>query len=275
MSVRPKKHLGQHFLIDMRAADRIVALLEPLAGETVLEVGPGKGVLTTRLVAPGVFPTAGAEPVPVTAVEYDSEAAAYLRQTLVAPQFTLIEGDFMQVPLPDGPLAFIGNLPYNLTSPILFRVLEHRHQIRQGVVMVQREVAQRICAPVGTRECGLLSVLMAFHYRPEYGFTVPPGAFFPPPRVQSAVFRFTRVEPQPTLPFAALLRVVKAAFNQRRKMLSNALSSLGFALPPDLASRRAEQLSLDDFTRLVNAYLAVHPQAAASPARLSPQELEL
>jgi 16S rRNA (adenine1518-N6/adenine1519-N6)-dimethyltransferase len=250
MYVRPKKHLGQHFLTDMRAAERIVAQLTPAADEVVLEIGPGKGVLTKLLVELGY---------PTQAVEYDAEAAAYLRQNLIAPNFTLVEGDFMAVELPREPIAIIGNLPYNLTSPILFRVIYAQEQIREGVFMVQREVAQRICTPPGKRECGILSVLMAHYYELQYCFTVPPGAFFPPPKVHSAVFRFTRRASVPELPKTALIRVVKAAFSQRRKTLRNSLNGLIPNLPTELGELRAEALSLDQFRHLVALYATAHP----------------
>lgn len=240
-SVRPKKHLGQHFLADRRTAARIAGLAAPTAEETLVEIGPGTGALTQELLALGHA---------VTAVEYDSEAASYLRAAFAEAPLTLIEGDILTVVLPPGPLCLVGNLPYNLSSPILFRALEQRAEIRQMVFMVQREVAQRWAAPHGSRTYGILSVLGGYFYTVRQVFTVPPGVFIPPPKVTSAVVVFERRMDVPDVPWARFKSLVKTAFNQRRKTLGNALKGFPVALPASLASLRAEQLPPEIFAQL-------------------------
>jgi len=241
--------LGQHFLADLHVADRIVALVQPTTAETLFEIGPGMGVLTTRLAAR--YPQA------LTAVDADAEAIAYL-QALALPHTTLQHGDVLSTPWPTSPIALVGNLPYNISSPIFFRLIEHRALVRRAVVMVQLEVAQRIAAPPGGRDFGILSVLLGCYYQLKLELRVPPGAFRPPPQVQSGVLSLDRrTDARAGVPYAPLARVVKAAFNQRRKTLRNALGVLGPAPPrvqPTLLDRRAETLSVDEFVALAAAY---------------------
>jgi len=248
--VRAKKQLGQHFLADGNVAQKIVALLLPAPDETAFEIGPGMGVLTTRLVE--------TYPNPLVALDADRESIAYLEQ-LALPRTEIRHGDVLSSPWPTGPLALIGNLPYNISSPIFFRLVAHRAQVRVAVVMVQLEVAQRIAAPPGGRDYGILSVLLGCYYRIKLELRVPPGVFRPPPKVQSAVLRLERRDDAlAATPEAPLTRVVKAAFNQRRKTLRNALSGLGPA-PAEVDSatldRRAETLSVAEFVALAKAYL--------------------
>jgi 16S rRNA (adenine1518-N6/adenine1519-N6)-dimethyltransferase len=258
--VKAKKWLGQHFLHDRQIAARIVQSLQlHQCPENVLEIGPGTGILTGYLV--------NNPNINLKAVELDAAAAAYLRQTL--PQLYLLEDDFLRLELDNlfsGHFSIIGNFPYNISSPIFFAVLQHRHKVKQVVGMVQREVAERITAMPGSKTYGILSVLLQAFYHAELLFRVAPGAFNPPPKVQSAVVRLTR-NARLSLPCNEQLFfiVVKQAFNQRRKTLRNALKSL--TLPAcfnhpagqHYASLRAEQLGVEDFiqlTLLIEAYRA-------------------
>lgn len=251
-SVRAKKHLGQHFLTDKHAAARIVGALRPQLGyRTVLEVGPGMGVLSDILLRQDAYQT--------WLIDVDAESIAYLKQKYPQLGSRLIQGDFLKLDFSahfnDG-LAVIGNFPYNISSQILFKVLDERHRVREVVGMFQKEVAERCVAPPGGKEYGILSVLIQAYYQAEYLFTVKAGAFNPPPKVLSGVIRLTRnateeLDCDETL----FTRVVKAAFNQRRKTLRNALAAL---VPKDrmgdnpLYDLRAERLSVADFISLTN-----------------------
>lgn len=250
-SVRAKKHLGQHFLHDRNIARRIVDALRISENtEYVLEIGPGTGILTGYLLQK--------QEIVLRAVELDKESVAYLREHY--PQLNLIEGDFLSMKLsglfPDR-FSIIGNLPYNISSPIFFSVLHHREQVKQVVGMVQREVGERLAAGPGSKTYGLLSVLLQTFYQVELLFRVAPGAFIPPPKVQSVVVRLTRNQ-RATLPCDENLffTVVKQAFNTRRKTLRNALKSLTLPACEDdstwhqFSNLRAEQLSVDDFIAL-------------------------
>jgi len=251
-SVRAKKHLGQHFLTDKHAAARIVGALRPQLGyRTVLEVGPGMGVLSDILLRQDAYQT--------WLIDVDAESIAYLKQQYPQLGPRLIQGDFLKLDFSahfnDG-LAVIGNFPYNISSQILFKVLDERHRVREVVGMFQKEVAERCVAPPGGKEYGILSVLIQAYYQAEYLFTVKAGAFNPPPKVLSGVIRLTRnateeLDCDETL----FTRVVKAAFNQRRKTLRNALAAV---VPKDrmgdnpLYDLRAERLSVADFISLTN-----------------------
>lgn len=301
--VRPKKHLGQHFLRDENIARKIAALVNP-AIPLVLEVGPGTGVLTKYLLAD--------ERLQAWFIEVDRESAAFLRHTYASMQERLIETDFLEYDLtgfpprsqPAGESALpqtvggsaataapaitpgsfmvIGNFPYNISSQILFRVLDHRDRIPEVVGMFQKEVAERIAARPGNRSYGILSVLLQAWYDIEYLFTVSESVFYPPPKVKSAVIRLRRNGVNDLGCDESLFRkVVKTAFNQRRKTLRNALKPLtgdtsglgewylhpglhdeasnetsGKAVIPrttkgkGLMDQRAEQLSVGDFIRL-------------------------
>lgn len=249
-TVRPKKHLGQHFLNDRRTAERIVNLLEAGPEMRVIEIGPGRGVLTAFLL--DKYPL-------LRMVEIDPEAAAYIQSHFAAQSPDLVLEDVLRWDLASGAepdSSFIGNLPYNISSPIFFRLLEHTERVKEGVFMVQREVAQRLCAGPGGKDYGILSVLLGQYYTLKYAFTVPPGAFSPPPKVHSAVFRMERREFAEPVDFAALKTVVKAAFNQRRKTLRNALKGLNigdFEGKALLLDKRAEQLPVSDFVRFAHA----------------------
>lgn len=247
MHVRPKKGLGQHFLKDENIAKKIVLSLEAGTGESILEIGPGTGVLTKYLFEayPGLL-----------VQEIDHEAWDYLRERFPEHKDRIIQGDFLKSDLIEeisGPLCIIGNFPYNISSQIFFRVLEYRQKVGQVVCMIQKEVAERISSPPGSKVYGILSVLLQAFYEIEFLFTVPPGVFDPPPKVQSAVIRMRR---STTASLGCdedvFFRVVKTAFNQRRKTLRNSLKG-HFRIPdpvPELFSKRPEQLPVEEFIEL-------------------------
>lgn len=248
MSVRPKKHLGQHFLTDANIARNIAAGLTGDGYKQVLEVGPGMGMLTQFLME-------SAHEVHV--VEIDTESVAYLHMEYPELSQRIIEGDFLKLDLNtlfQQPIAVIGNFPYNISSQIVFKTLEHRNLIPEFVGMFQKEVAERICEKPGSKTYGILSVLVQAFYDAEYLFNVSRFVFHPPPKVASGVLRLRRKENY-KLPCDEKLffKVVKAAFQQRRKTLRNSLKS--FQIPPNLKEdtifgQRPEQLGVADFVRL-------------------------
>lgn len=248
--VRPKKFLGQHFLKDQHIAQKIVeGLVLPSSHAKVVEVGPGTGVLTQFLITkPNVS---------LTLVEIDRESVAYLKGHFPTLADKIVEGDFLEMDLEKvvpGDFHIIGNFPYNISSQIFFKVLEHRQHVKQIVCMLQKEVADRIAEKEGSKTYGILSVLLQAYYNIEYLFKVPPGVFFPPPKVMSAVIRLTRNN-RITLGCdeALFKKVVTQSFQNRRKTLRNALKPLNLgatilALP--LMDKRAEQLSVEQFISL-------------------------
>ena len=249
--VRPKKSLGQHFLHDQTAAQKIVDGLKIDEGKVnqVLEIGPGMGVLTRYLIQK--------KSLDLKVVEIDRDSVAYLKTNYAALDGRIIEGDFLQVGLESiFPSAFsiIGNFPYNISSQIFFKVLDNRDKVSQVVCMLQKEVADRIAEKHGSKTYGILSVLLQAYYDIEYLFKVGPGAFTPPPKVMSAVIRLQRNN-RASLGCNEQLfvQVVKQGFNTRRKTLRNALKNLNLAV--DVATlpvmdKRAEQLSVEDFISL-------------------------
>jgi 16S rRNA (adenine1518-N6/adenine1519-N6)-dimethyltransferase len=248
--VRPKKFLGQHFLKDQHIAQKIVdGLVLPEGPAQVIEVGPGTGVLTQYLM---VKPN-----IALTLFEIDRESVTYLKEQFPSLTNKIVEGDFLEMDLAKlvpGDFHIIGNFPYNISSQIFFKVLEHRQQAKQVVCMLQKEVADRIAEKEGSKTYGILSVLLQAYYHIEYLFKVPPGVFFPPPKVMSAVIRLTRNN-RITLGCdeALFKKVVKQSFQNRRKTLRNALKPLNLnatilALP--LLDKRAEQLSVEQFILL-------------------------
>lgn len=247
MSVRPKKFLGQHFLKDKSVAERIVEALQlPHATQQVVEIGPGTGVLTQFLVAKPA--------VDLQLVEIDRESVAYLKEHYPQLVSKITEGDFLELDLNtryQNPLFVIGNFPYNISSQIFFKILDHRNQVTQVVCMLQKEVADRIAEKPGSKTYGILSVLLQAYYDVTYLFKVPPGVFFPPPKVMSAVIRLTRNSRTHLGCDEALFKtVVKQAFQNRRKTLRNALKILN--LPASLTAhplmeKRAEQLDVEQF----------------------------
>lgn len=244
--VRAKKNLGQHFLKDQNIARKITDSLLPVTRD-VLEIGPGMGVLTRHLLVNPAFS--------VRAIDIDRESIEYLHQELPEYQNQIIYGDFLKMKITDlyhGPFSVIGNLPYNISSQIFFRIIENRDLVVQAVCMIQKEVAERISAFHGNKTYGILSVFLQTFYDIEYLFTVGEKVFDPPPKVKSAVIRLIRNKRQ-ELGCAEKLffTVVKTGFNQRRKTLRNSIRCL---LPIGFDSvylnMRPEQLSVQDFLQL-------------------------
>jgi 16S rRNA (adenine1518-N6/adenine1519-N6)-dimethyltransferase len=247
--VRPKKHLGQHFLKDDNIARKIVNSLQ-LTDESILEIGPGMGVLTKFLLE--------LMDKECYFMDTDRESIQYLNETFPEHTDRFIHGDFLKFNLNTlfrGKLAIIGNFPYNISSQILFKVLEHREQVTHVVGMIQKEVAERLAAGPGSKTYGILSVLLQAYYRIEYLFTVNETVFIPPPKVKSAVIRLTRNETEKLdCDEALFFKVVKTAFNQRRKTLRNSLKTFYIDYErgelTHLAGKRAEELCVEDFVRL-------------------------
>ncbi|XOD67340.1 MAG: 16S rRNA (adenine(1518)-N(6)/adenine(1519)-N(6))-dimethyltransferase RsmA [Flavobacteriales bacterium Tduv] len=242
--VQPKKNLGQHFLIDGNITEKIVGCLSFEGYHSVVEVGPGMGVLSRHLLecCDDLF-----------LIEIDGESVVYLQAYYPTLANRIIQTDFLKwnpVPLGLSCFALIGNFPYNISTQILFRLLALRQYIPECVGMFQKEVAERIAAREGSKIYGILSVLMQAFYKVEYLFTVNENVFHPPPRVKSAVIRLRRRLQEPDCNKILFFTLVKTAFNQRRKTLRNALKLLRrsdafYRLP--ILDKRAEQLSVNDF----------------------------
>lgn len=250
--VSAKKHLGQHFLTDKNIAAKIVDSLRPDGSyHQVLEVGPGMGVLSDFLLQKPELET--------YMIDIDTESYQYLQKKYPQLGARLINSDFLKMDfaaLFPGPFGIIGNFPYNISSQILFKVLDHREQVVEVVGMFQKEVAERCATKPGTKEYGILSVFLQAYYQVEYLFTVKAGVFNPPPKVLSAVIRLTRNNTAALDCDEKLFwQVVKAGFNQRRKTLRNALSSLinkEKMTEEPMLDLRAERLSVADFVALTN-----------------------
>lgn len=273
MEVRAKKQLGQHFLTDLNVARRIAATISERALEEaamrhgadeasleearsrgnlpVMEIGPGMGVLTRFLVADGRN---------VTAVELDSESVGYLAREM--PDLNVVEADFLKLDLADlmgaGQFTLIGNYPYNISSQIFFKVLDYKEKIPVVAGMLQKEVAERICAAPGSKVYGILSVLLQAWYDCEYLFSVPPGVFSPPPKVMSGVLRLTRnARTSLGVGEREFKNVVKTSFGQRRKTLRNSLKGLLGADNPIMSTPimdlRPERLGVEDFILITKA----------------------
>jgi len=247
--IRPKKNLGQHFLKDKGIASRVVSSLTGTGCNSVLEIGPGSGILTEYLLERNFDD--------FRIIEIDNESVHYLKERF--PGFTnIIRGDFLTMNIDDyfeGKLAIIGNFPYNISSQILFRVLEYRNKVIEVCGMFQKEVAERICSAPGSKTYGILSVLIQAYYTAEYLFTVPEHVFAPPPKVKSGVIRLKRNEISDLGCNESLFfRIVKAAFNQRRKMLRNSVKAVFQLKSEDYLDfgLRPEQLSVDGFINLTN-----------------------
>ena len=252
MLPRPRKRFGQHFLTDRHYLRRIVEAIAPRPGEAMLEIGPGTGLLTEAL-APAVGH--------LHVVEIDRDLAADLRRRFPADQVTVHEGDALEFDLGSlpGRLRVVGNLPYNVSTPILFRMAESADHIADCTFMLQKEVVERMVARPATPEYGRLSVMLQYRFGMELVLRVPPGAFTPPPKVESAVVRMvplpgSRPAARDEALFASL---VAAAFSQRRKTLRNAARALA---PPEAFTRagidpgrRGETLSVAEYIALANA----------------------
>src|SRR6201989_1558725 len=248
--VRAKKHLGQHFLTDKNIAAKIVDSLKQTAGyQQVLEVGPGMGILSDILLQKKEYE--------VFLIDIDTESYEFLQKKYPQLGERLINDDFLEMDFGKvfhEPFGIIGNFPYNISSQILFKVLDNRQQVVEVVGMFQKEVAERCTAKAGSKEYGILSVFLQAYYKVEYLFTVKAGVFNPPPKVLSAVIRLTRNETEKLDCDEKLFwQVVKAGFNQRRKTLRNAVSSLinkEKMTDEPLLELRAERLSVADFVEL-------------------------
>lgn len=244
--VKPKKHLGQHFLTDLSIAERIANAVKGHEGVTkVLEIGPGMGVLTDFLLLGNLN---------LYLIDIDKESIVYLHQKYPQLKDKIIEGDFLKYDLSkifQEKYAIAGNFPYNISSQIFFKVLEEKDKVTEVVCMLQKEVAQRIASPKGNKDYGILSVLLQAYYDIEYLFSVPPGVFNPPPKVNSGVIRLTRNQVQKLdCDEKLFFKVVKGGFGTRRKTLRNSLKS--FNLTEEFKShpildKRAEQLDVADF----------------------------
>lgn len=242
--VRPKKHLGQHFLTDNNIALKIVESLSKEPMGSIIEIGPGTGVLTKHLIEKSNF----------IAFEVDKESIAFLENMYPDKEF-VYEKDVLKVDFSEfeAPISVIGNLPYNISSQIFFKIIENYNIISESVCMIQKEVAERIASPPGNKTYGILSVILQTWYDIEYLFTVHENCFNPPPKVKSAVIRLTRNNRE-TLPCNPKLfkRVIKQAFNQRRKTLRNSLKNICLNLGEHtkMSGKRPEQLSVEEFIEL-------------------------
>jgi len=258
----PRRSLGQHFLIDKNIVHKIVRLAELQPGETVLEIGPGRGILTEALLDSSGL---------VVAVELDAALCAHLRATLGRrSNFRLVEGDaltfdYAQVP---SPFLVVANLPYYVSTPLLFRLLEDRRRIDRLVLMLQEEVVARLAAAPGGKDYGALSIAAQFYCEVRQAFRVPPTCFRPKPQVGSAVVVLTPL-PKPRVSVADeafFFRIVRAGFAHRRKALPNSLRDEGFEGAPTAAAlkqagidprRRAETLSIEEFAALTDTLLSL------------------
>ncbi len=254
---RAKKRFGQHFLADRSVIERIVDCIDPRPGQALVEIGPGRGALTFALLA---------RTPALTVVELDRDLAARLRRT---PGLEVVEGDVLEVDFAalapaagTGKLRVVGNLPYNISTPILFHLLEAADRIEDQHFMLQKEVVARMAAGAGGKDYGRLSVMLQWRYEIESLLDVPPEAFDPPPRVNSAVVRMTpRAEPAAIAP-ALLREIVTSAFSQRRKLLRHTLGrwleERGVEAPFD-TQRRAEEVPVEEYLRLA-ALVAATPR---------------
>mgnify|MGYP003983826733 FL=1 len=260
MTVRAKKHLGQHFLKDEDIAKKIANSLTEIGYNTIIEIGPGMGMLTKYLLE---------KKAKITVMEIDRDSVAYLKDDFKnehlnldtsSSSFEIIEGDFLKQDLTTffnkQQIAIIGNYPYNISSQIIFKAIEFREYVPELSGMFQKEVAKRIAEKEGSKVYGIISVLTQAFFDVEYLFTVPPTVFNPPPKVDSGVIRLVRKKDfSLSVDEKLFFRVVKTAFNQRRKMLRSSLKSFNLSdtLKEDtIFAMRPEQLSVDEFIKLTH-----------------------
>ncbi len=251
--MKTKKHLAQHFLIDHNIALKIVDALifnDQYKKIDCLEIGPGKGVLTKFLLK--------INSLNLKLVEFDKEAVDFLINKFPIIKEKIIHKDILKINFSDyfnkSNLFIIGNLPYNITGPIFFKILDNKNIVQQMVAMIQKEVADRIVSAPGNKVYGILSVLLQTFYKVEHLFNVDQTVFEPQPKVKSAVIRLTKLKKQPKInDWPTYKNIVKAAFNQRRKMLRNALALYDKSkIPEKFQTKRAEQLSTNDFLNIYN-----------------------
>ena len=251
--VKAKKHLGQHFLINETIAKNILDLISPESNyKKVLEIGPGMGVLTKYLLQ--------RSDVDTYLVELDRESVAYLAEHFPSLKEKTYNEDVLnmwfsnKMSLSENEkIGIIGNFPYNISSQIFFKVLQDKNIVNEVVCMLQKEVAERIASKPGSKEYGILSVLLQAYYDISYEIDVPPISFDPPPKVDSGVIRLVRNNNSELgCDERKFVQVVKAGFNQRRKKLSNALKSVGAEFEHPNLDKRAEQLTYQEFVELTN-----------------------
>lgn len=256
MSVKAKKHLGQHFLTDRNICQKIANQYQKSRGcKKVLEIGPGMGALTEFLLK---------NDLDVWAMDVDTESIDYLKKNFPALEGKLLEADFLKADLNallgDEPFSVVGNFPYNISSQILFKCIDFRNQIPEIMGMFQREVAQRVAEPPGSKQYGILSVLLQTYYDIDYCFTVDEHVFNPPPKVKSGVIRCVRND-RDKLPCDEKLfkQLVKMSFNQRRKTIRNSIKPLikGKGLDHEFLALRPEVLSVDQFIELTQLVASV------------------
>ena len=248
--MKAKKSFGQHFLTQDPIAERLANSLQTEGCDTVVEIGPGKGILTKYLLK---------QSLPVVAVELDRDLIPFLEREFAGTTLRIVQGDALKVRFdeilgPESNFVLVGNFPYNISSQIVFLGIQHRHHVPFMAGMFQREMADRICSPPGSKQYGVISVLVQAFYTPIHLFQVKPGSFSPPPKVQSSVISLTRYRSEiDGLPFNTLRRVVKMAFSQRRKKLRNTLMPI---IPEDIliemgvSDLRPEQLGVEQFIAL-------------------------
>ena len=245
--MKAKKSFGQHFLVQEPVAERLASSLVTTGCDGIVEVGPGKGILTKYLAR---------QSLPVYAVELDRDLIPFLEKEFSGTSVKIVSGDILRVRLdeilgPDAHFVIAGNFPYNISSQIVFLGIQHRHHVPFMAGMFQREMAERICSGPGSKEYGVISVLTQAYFHTAMLFYVKPGSFNPPPKVNSAVISLTRYRTDiEGVPFNLLRQVVKMAFSQRRKKLRNTLKTLipeAFLRDANLADLRPEQLSVDQF----------------------------
>lgn len=249
-AMKAKKSFGQHFLTQEPIAERLATSIKTDGCDVVVEVGPGRGILTKFLLR---------QPLPVVAVELDRDLIPFLQGEFASTSLKIVQGDILRVRFDeiipaDAAFVMVGNFPYNISSQIVFLGLQHRHRVPFMAGMFQKEMADRICSPPGSKAFGVISVLVQAYYTPSLLYLVKPGSFSPPPKVQSAVISLTRYRTEiEGVPFNVLRQVVKMAFSQRRKKLRNTLMPL---IPEEtlkelgVSDLRPEQLSVNQFITL-------------------------
>ena len=259
VSMRAKKEFGQHFLTQEPIAERLANALDTSRAQAVIEVGPGKGILTKYLLK---------QPLPLYAIELDRDMIPILEREFANTSLHIIQGDILRLRIDEVvgqgiSFVMVGNFPYNISSQIVFLGIQHRHQMPFMAGMFQKEMAERIISPPGSKAFGVISALVQAYFRPEMLFYVNPGSFSPPPKVNSAVISLTRYRTEiEGVPFQTLRQVVKIAFSQRRKKLRNTLKGL---IPEELlreegvADLRPEQLSVDQFILLARHVVNATP----------------
>lgn len=247
MKVSPKKHLGQHFLADKNISRKIADSIQYSGVKNVVEIGPGTGALTEFLLLQDNH---------LKLIDLDKESIEYLHQKYPERREDILYGDFLKMDCKDyfaDEFIVTGNFPYNISTQIMFKVVENRNQITQVVGMFQKEVAERIAEKHGSKTYGILSVIIQAFYDVEYLFTVSENVFIPPPKVKSGVIRLIRKEKQNLdCDEKLFVQIVKATFNQRRKTIHNSLKKLGLekGVPEKFATKRPEQLSVEEFVEL-------------------------